>query len=800
MRNALQMKVLKRSLLALLGVLMILVGERAAAVLNSKPQISGTLFVDGLTNTVEIIRDEYGVPHIYGADDRDVFFGLGVAHAQDRLWQMEMSRRIAKGRLSEIMGSSTGPFDTFFRSLGLGEAVERSFRNLLPETQMLLRAYAAGVNAVIDDDQTSLPPEFVLLYHSPERWTVYDSLLIPKLMSLSLSTNMFHEVRRAQLLREIGPKNLDTFLPDAPVKTSDLPTELLELYQNLEVADFAAPLIDRWQQGVSNNWAVDGRHTESGAPLLANDPHLELSSPSIWYLAHMSLQSGDVIGATIAGLPSVVLGRNNQIAWGFTNTGADVQDLYIEKINPANPQEYLTPTGYQTFESRNEMIRVRFAPDIPITVRKTRHGPVLPENWLQSNEFLGSEHVLSLAWTALSDDDVTADASVALMQAKNWAGFVRATQSMVHPMQNIVYGDVRGHIGSIAPARVPIRGDTNKLYGMFPAPGWDARYDWKGFIPFKDLPKSFNPASGKIYTANNKIVADDYPYWITHLWETEHRLNRISELLRKTQKHNRDSFVDMQRDTFSPDTRDLLPHLLNVQPRTELARRAVKIVRAWDGHMRKESAAALIYTAWLRELAKQLYADELGNQFYRHWDLKADFLSDAMTGKDSVADWCDNVITEPIEDCGNMAQAALDQSLAELSAQFGDNPGSWSWGEAHMAAHAHTPFEQFPILGSIFGRRIASDGGFYSLNRGGHRLAGQDPFANIHGSGFRAIFDFSDLEKSIFIQSTGQSGNPVSPFFDTFVETWADVNYIPMRTDKAQILTGASSKLRLAPD
>jgi len=794
------MKVLIGSLLALCAGILLPIGERTLAVLTSEAQIDGSLQVKGLGDQVEIIRDPHGVPHIYGSNDQDVFFGLGFAHAQDRLWQMEFSRRLATGRLSEILGSSTIAFDTFFRSLSFGEAAQRSFEKLSPETKTLLRAYTAGVNAAIDHPNANLPPEFTLLFHTPEPWTVYDSLLIPKLMSLTLSTNMFHEVRRAQLLQQLGPEKLDVFLPDAPVKTVDLPTELLALYQDLTVDDATTALFDNWLQGASNNWVVDGRHTQSGMPLLANDPHLELSTPSIWYLAHMSLESGDVIGATIAGLPSVILGRNNHIAWGFTNTGADVQDLYIEKINPNNHEEYLTPNGYRRFESRDEIIRVRFGSDVPITLRKTRHGVVMPADWLQSNELFGDDHALSLSWTALCDDDTTADASIAVMQAKNWDQFVRATESMAHPMQNIVYGDIKGNIGFIAPARVPIRKAENKLYGMFPAPGWDATYDWDGFIPFDELPKTLNPPSGKIFTANNNIAPKDYPYWITHLWEHEHRFNRIADLLQETPKHDADSFIAMQRDTLSPDALTLKPHLLSVAPSSDLEVRALEIIERWDGRMDKEKAAPLIYTAWLRELAKQIYADELGDQFTRHWALKIDFVADAMTGKAEVTKWCDHLLTDPMEDCASLAQTALQQSIADLTQHYGDDLETWAWGEAHLAVHAHRPFEQFPILRSYFSHRIPSDGGFYTLNRGGHILAGEEPFANIHASGFRAVYDLADLDKSVFMQSTGQSGNPISPFFGTFLKKWAETDFIPMTTNRTQIRERAAGRLVLIPD
>ena len=786
-------------LLAMVLLIFFFIGERLTSVQLSQSQMNGELIALGIEGSVEIIRDENGVPHIYGKTQEDVFFGLGVAHAQDRFWQMEFTRLLAKGRLSEVLGSPTVPIDKFFRTLSFEKIIESSYDEIDAKTRAILESYAEGVNNIAMT-KVNLPPEFGILMHKPEPWRAKDSLLFLKMLSMNLSTNMFHEIRRAQLVKDIGPELTEQFFPGSPTNGPMLPPDLARIYEQLPFDVVEAALPSDWQKGASNNWVLNGDHTVSGSPLLANDPHLELSNPSIWYLAHLALPEGNVVGGTVAGLPAVILGRNDNIAWGFTNTGADVQDLFIEQINPDNPREYRTPEGFARFEQRLEKIKVRYGRDHELIVRHTRHGPVLPDSWWQSDEVLEPGHVLSLAWTALDPLDTTPEASLKMMLARNWLDFRDAARLIQNPMQNIVYADRNGHIGMVAPGKIPIRKPENELQGLLPAPGWLEKYDWDGFIPVKELPVNVDPKSGKIVTANNKIVDEDYPYEITRQWEVGYRADHINKLLDAKDKHDAESFAVMQADVTSPFAVEFLPLLLTPSPSNERSAAAHALLQKWDGQMLANRPEPLIFTAWVRALGRLVYADELGNQFQRHWTFKPIFLKSAIGENGSAAGWCDVKWTQETEDCATQISKALDEALDELSDAYGRDMNSWTWGAAHEAVHAHNPFEQFfPILKNYFSLRVPSPGGFYTINRGGHNFASDAPYANIHGSGYRAIYDLKNLERSLFIQSTGQSSRPASPFYNNFLDKWLKTKYIPIVTDRSQIDTTKTGHLKLIP-
>ena len=787
-------------LCVLLFALSVVIGERVVAIKQSLPQIAGEISATAISAPVEILRDEYGVPHISGEIEKDIFFGLGVAHAQDRLWQMEYTRRIAQGRLSEIMGSSTLPIDIFFRTIGFRHLIDSSYPYLTERTKRILEAYSKGVNRIVEDPDIGLPPEFALLFHQPEPWQPQDSLLILKMMSLTLSTNMFQEISRAQLLASSGPERAESFFPGVPDPGPAIPVSAVELYQRLPLLNTRTALPERSQTGSSNNWVVNGDHTASGKPLLANDPHLELTTPSIWYLAHLELPSGPVIGGTLAGVPIIILGRNENLAWGYTNTGADVQDLYIEKIDPKNPDKYLTPNGYKEFQKRDEYIQVRFGRDETIQVRQTRHGPVLPENWQSSNDFVNEGHVLALAWTALEEQDNTVDAITLMMEAKTVQTFREATRSFQHPMQNIVFADSQGQIGFIAQGRVPIRKKENELKGLLPAPGWDSLYDWDGFIPFDELPQAQDPQNGKLFTANNKIVPEGYAYDITHQWEPGYRASRIDELLSKTSRHDLTTFMAMQKDVLSPFARHMLPFLMDAQPESDLAKTALARLKTWDFHMRADQAEPLIFVYWIRALTQRIYQDDLKESFGDHWSFKPTFLTNVLSREDGLLDWCDNQRTENhIETCHELIQQSLEQVVKDLRQSYGDDIATWRWDVAHLSVHKHNLFGSFPILKDYFSLSIPSEGGYYTLNRGAHFIGNTAPFNNTYGSGYRAIYDFENLEHSVYLQSTGQSGHPESPFYSNFLTKWAETRYIPMTTRMNELRRNAVRILTIQP-
>lgn len=779
------MRWLLRALIGLVAVAAAVVGAGYLWLRQSLPDIDGEAVAPGLQQDIEIVRDRWGVPHIYAASHADAAFGLGYAHAQDRLWQMEMNRRIAAGRLSELFGPDTLAVDRFLRALDFYGRVESAWPKLSAETRAVLEAYAAGVNAFLSTRSGPLPPEFLILGAEPEPWRPFDSLVVIKLMALDLAGNWSSELMRFRLADRLNAKQIDEFYP--PYRS--------EAPRGPSLADAYLPA---GEGAGSNNWAVAGSRSATGKPLLANDPHLGLQSPIIWYFAHLSWPGRNLIGGTIPGLPSVVLGRNDRIAWAFTNTGSDVQDLYLEKVDPEDPSRYLTPEGPQPFVRRQVTIKVKGAPDVVMELRETRHGPVISDVHGPAARAAPPGHVFALRWTALDPDDLTAQAGLRMSLADDWRGFLAALQDFNGPQQNILYADVNGDIGFIAPGRVPARSPENRIQGYMPQPGWEAAYDWQGYLAFEDLPRAFNPPSGVLATANHKIVPEDYPHVLTLEWTEGYRAQRIFDLLGARAKHSTESFRLMQQDVLSLMAAELLPLLLTHEPLSEKGRQALDMLKGWNGVMDAARPEPLIFAAWRRELGRLIFADELGDMFEEAWSQRPTFMLNVLSGR--TPEWCDDVTTAETETCAELAPRALEAGLAWAEARYGADMSRWRWGEAHVAKFSHRPFSQSRLLSRLFDLQAPTGGDAFTVNAGAHRLADADePFANVHGAGMRAIYDLDDPERSLYIHATGQSGNPLSPLYRNFLELWSRGEYVPMTTRRSEIEAGALGRLRLRP-
>jgi penicillin amidase len=765
---------------------------------QSLPQTKGEIRLAGLTAPAEVMRDRYGIPHIFAASLEDASFALGYVHAQDRLWQMEMSRRIAAGRVAELVGAGALETDRFLRTLGVRRSAEANLRVLDAETRKLLESYAAGVNAFLASDPV-LPLEFWLTGARPEPWTPVDSVAWTKMMAWDLGGNFRNELLRMSLARKLPLARIHQFLPPYPGEQPPEIVDLKELYGALErdavqLAQFAP---DNDGLG-SNNWVVSGARSESGKPLLANDPHLGLTAPPVWYFAHLSAPGVNVIGSTLPGVPGIILGRNERIAWGFTNTGPDVQDLYIEKLDASGG--YLAPEGARQFQVIEETIRVKGAESEKLRVRVSRHGPVISDVLRTAQDAAPRGHVIAFAWTALAEDDRSMQAALKFARAREWDGFLAAASDFQSPQQNIVYADIEGNIGFVAAGRVPVRKPANDLKGMAPAPGWLAKYDWDGYIPFEQLPRSFNPASGAVVTANHRITPPGYAHFISSNWEPPYRADRIQELLDAAPRHTAQSFARIQADVVSLAMRELLPHLLAARPRSEEARKALALLAKWDGAMAPERSEPLIAWAWWRELTRAIYADELGDAFRQNWLSRAVFLGHVLSGDAEHAHWCDDVRTPAVETCEELLALSLDAALADLAKRHGGDPARWRWGEAHTARHEHRPFGRQPLLARFFDIRVPSPGDAYTVNVGRNNLNDDaQPFANRHAASLRAIYDLSDLEKSLYIHSGGQSGNLFSDHYEAFTEAWAKNEYIPMRTARKTLDAEPHQLLKLIP-
>ena len=761
----------------------------------SLPQVEGELEVAGLEAPVEVLRDAHGIPHIFARSERDAQFALGFVHAQDRLWQLEMNRRIGGGRMAEVLGPAALDTDRFLRTLGMRRVAEANVRHLDDASRRLLAAYAAGVNAFLARNPV-LPPEFWLLRVAPEAWSEVDSAAWAKMMAWDLGGNWRSELLRLQLASRLPIAAIQQFLPPYPGDAAlELP-DLRHFYGVLEKQPAQVSALD--MPGASNSWVVSGARTTSGKPLLANDPHLGLSAPNVWYFAHLHAPGIDAVGATLPGVPGIIIGRNDRIAWSATNTGPDVQDLYLERLDGRGG--YVAPDGPRAFTVVNESIKVRGAEDVHLTVRISRHGPVISDALQSALDATPRGQALALAWTALAEDDQTLAAFFRLARAREWLEFVDAMRDINAPQQNLSYADVEGNIGFIAPGRIPLRKRENRLRGLAPAPGWDAKYDWAGFIPFDELPRAFNPASAKIVTANQKVVPAGYRHHITVEWDAPYRARRIEELLDQGAKHDRASFARMQADVVSLAARQLLTRMTAIEGRSLEANDVLKWLAAWDGAMLPDRPEPLIFQAWWREFARSLYADELGGAFRGQWRSRAVFVDDVLADRNGAARWCDDVRTPRTESCAELLAASLDKALASLRQRYGDDPNRWRWGDAHEARLRHRPLSRSTWLRPYFDVAVPSGGDDDTINRGQMDWSDETaPFENRHASSLRAIYDLSDPDASVFIHPGGQSGNPLSRHYRDFAPLWARGDYVPMVTDRAKLEAAGVRRLLLTP-
>jgi penicillin amidase len=813
-------------LAGLAGLAAVAAGVGYAVLRSTVAAASGTLAIPGLSAPVDIVRDREGVPHIFAKTADDLYMALGFVHAQDRLWQMELQRRTGQGRLSEIFGERTFGADVFLRTLDLYGHAERSLARLPAAATKALEAYARGVNAYIARPlgllEPRLPPEFLLLRHQPEPWRPADSTVIVKLMALTLSMNINQEILRLSLAAQgLTSAEIGDLMPlDAADAPPHLP-EIAELYPlnqparravaptrragsadphdgpigDLAGDPLAHPVGDLVGTGASNNWVVSGARTRSGKPLLANDPHLHLEAPAIWYLAHLALErpgaeAANAVGASLPGVPLIVLGRGDHLAWGFTNTGADVEDIFIEKVNPDNPREYLASEGWLPFSVDEMRIAVKGAGVRTVERRRTRHGPVLPGFYRNLDRLLAANHVAALKWTALTDDDTTVAAGLFDPDMTSVADYMNRMRLFVVPMQSMVVADTAGHIGLIAPGRVPVRSPANQVAGRAPVPGWDDAYDWKGYLKFDELPREDSPNIGAIGTANARIVDRDYPRLLTYDWESPFRQERIKQLVfDAASKHDLASMRAAQTDVLSLAVAKLQPLMIAAaQAERSVDPAILDQLTLWDARMQADRPEPLIFTAWLREAVRAIYRDDLGDAFERYFDSRALALIRLLEGRATARDWCDDRTTPAHETCGAVLAAALNRALAALQGRFGPDRSKWRWGDAHVALSEHRPFGLVGILAPFFNVAVPSGGDNYTLNRGRPEFAEEPPFANKHAASFRAIYDLADLDRSLYIQTTGQSGNAFSPFYRSFARRWAKGDYIeiPTRRDAVE--------------
>ncbi|MGV7961509.1 penicillin acylase family protein [Photorhabdus tasmaniensis] len=758
--------------------------------------------VYGLQKEVIIKRDHYGVPAIHAATDEDAFFALGYVHAQDRLWQMEINRRLASGRLSEIIGEKAIGLDKYARILGLRRNAEKTWQALGPREKRALQAYINGVNQWIGTTPL-LPSEFLIFHFKPEPWTAIDSLSWMQLMAWNLGRNVNDELRRVALADAFGSEAVQKLALPEGVSQQDLqalnPNESAHSLATLQ-QQFASLANLNGQQIGSNNWVVSGKYTASGKPLLANDPHFQTSTPTLLYLASIQGDKINVTGATFPGLPFIVIGRNQHIAWGATNMGADVQDLAMIKTLPVDTDSYELDGHYQKMEKRMETIKVRSAPlkkaipPVTFYVRSTFYGPVISDASPAT-----TQNQYSVQWTGQDGMAGSFTSLLALNYAANWSQFLQAFEHYEAPAQNYVYADTDGNIGLLSPGKIPLRTAND---GSVPVAGWLSKYKWQGYIPFNQLPRELNPARGYIATANNNVAPSGYPYSLSQDWEAPYRVNRISYLLQSLIKRGHIRVEDMEKmqgDTLDLHTREMLPLLLTLKAKDEKQQQALEYLRKWNGDYNEGSVAATIYQSWIASFYCMALEKNLkqypGNQAAAGLltkNLDPALLLDML--KQPHKFYCALAATEG---CDSLLSESLGNALVELTTLKGSNMENWQWGEIHIAHYPHFPFSQpkyskmIPLtintpLSFIYHRQAPSAGSQFTINVAPPDFNNKEtPFIQLISAAYRQINDMGDKNKDVFILSTGQSGNVLSNHYDDQIELHRKMEYIPVfnRTD-----------------
>jgi penicillin amidase len=784
------------------------------------PKTKGSVHLNGLHASVEILIDTYGVPHIYAQNEDDLYFAQGYMHAQERLWQMELNRRIGSGRLSELFGEIALETDRFSRRLGMHRSAAEEVERLSAHNSQVLGAYAQGINTFIENNKNRLPVEFTILGFKPTPWSPADTIQWSKMMGWNLGGNWETEMIRARIIAKVGVERAaqlesgydatHPLIVPSGVAYQGINLGLLEQYEQLkELSGFG-------MLGGSNNWVVDGTKTASGKPILCNDPHLGQAAPSIWYECHLVAGDIDVVGASFPGAPGVVIGHNQHIAWGVTNAVSDVQDLYIEKFNPTNPHQYEFQGQWEEATVAREKIRVKGRREPVLEeVLITRHGPILtsvPQNTngaSQNGAHAPQELPLALRWVGLEQCNIIG-AVQEINRATNWQEFRDALRDWDVPPQNFVYADTEGNIGYMMAGAIPMRA---KGQSLVPSPGWTGEYEWTGLIPFDELPQTFNPQEHFIATANNRVIDDNYPHYITNEWLNGYRAQRIGTLLNSKDKLTADDMARIQSDQYSLPAVEIVPHILTIQATTPLAKAAQDTLRNWDFVLAPKSAAAIIYTTFLRRLEFIVFSAILGDDetlLQSYMGRGANILAAAngyasrskpllirMLNKRDDSWFAHSVISNGPTTWEAALSRAFAATVEELHETFGNNLATWNYGDNHTMTYNH-PLGNVKPLAPFFNRGPFPVGGDIDTVNMGASLP-HDPKTVTVVPSFRQIVTLADLNNSRSVHGPGQSGHPASKHYDDFIAMWLRVDHHSMLFEREHIEQNTEGTLHLAP-
>lgn len=760
-------RILWVSALVLLLLLGIASGIAYWIVRGSLPVIEGKVEIAGLQQPVSVWRDQNGVPHIEAQNEHDLYLAQGYVTAQDRLFQMDLSRRQASGQLSEVIGEQTLERDKFFRAFGLRRAAEASLSEYSAEAKNVLEWYAQGVNNYIQQakESGSLPVEFRILGYKPEEWQPVDSLAIGKFMAYDLGGHWQGQVFRYQLLQTVSEDMALDLFPSYPADGATIIQAAKDNPVDLQATVAAAAIPDPFNG--SNNWVISGQKSASGKPMLANDPHLGLSTPSIWYETHLQAPELNVSGVIFAGVPGIIVGHNEHIAWGVTNVGPDVQDLYIEKRNPDNPNEFEYMGKWEPAALYNEEIKVKGAPAVAYQVAVTRHGPIISE-FAKDNQ---QDTALALRWTAL-EATTELEAVQRFGKARNWEEFKEALTYFEAPAQNFVFASEDGTIAYRANGKIPIR---KKGDSMVPVPGWTDEYEWTGYIPWDELPTTVNPPKGYISTANNKVIDDSYPYHISNSWAEPYRQTRIQQVLESKPMLQMEDLQKLQFDRHNLLAEEFLPGLLSAVEKNGSLRpidqEAVQLLKAWNKQDDPEQGAPLVFALWIGQIEEVIFKPEVTEDMMKMFEDKAivrdELLRKALAG--NPGPWIDT--KGGIEKVAHRAfQLAVDEAIDRQ----GKKPAKWKWGKFHQVQFAH-PLGAVKPLDLIFNAKAVAMGG----SRVTVGVAGWNNETGevTHGGAWRTVIDLANPRKSLNVVGPGQSGHLLSQWYHDQVGEWTTGNY-----------------------
>ena len=810
-----------RGFLALLAIVLLISLGTYFVLTRSVPDYSATYRVAGVSGPVQIVRDGHGVPHIFGDIDTDVFFGLGFVHAQDRLWQMLIYRRAVQGRLSEVFGKRTLATDELMRRLDLNGLAASSYEVQDSATKAALDAYARGVNAWLNEIESSAfnrgAPELHFFDFEIRPWQPFDSMAILNLQAYELTVHAGNEVLSARAERVLPPERLDDLMPEVPriitpdlrARTSATAGTVLNRGAAAATAAEAGPaFLTARLGGGSNAWAVAPEKSVAGGTLLANDPHLGFSAPSIWMLARLELSTGGIIGATIPGMPTMPVGRSANLGWGVTSSYLDDQDIFIERLDPGSDTRYLTPEGYKEFRTKNEVVYVADANPVDVELRWTENGPIIPADLFGLSDIIPDDHVASLAWTALDPENTSMSGVIRLMNAATIDEALDAGRLIVAPSLNLFLAS-SDEIAMQLVGSAPRRHLFHETRGQRPSPGWKHRNRWQGRIDYAELPRIRNPESGVLANTNNKIADRPFPEHLSHYWGDTQRIERLKQLLLETNVFSSDSIKAIQLDTVSYAARTLGALLgreswhtaerTSLDPEVNFRNQAIILLRNWNGDMNEHLPEPLIYSAWISAVQRLLTQDELGDLSSEFSRPDPIFIERVFRDVGGASVWCDIRQSSHVETCEEITVLALDEALANLRSEFGDSMDSWRWGDAHMAMHDHQILGSFGLVAWLVNIRQSTSGGEFTLNRGSTAGSGSAPFANVHGAGYRGVYDFAEPNDSSFIIATGQSGHPLSRHYDDLGRLWRNGEYLVMSLDPEDSRSSAVGTTVLEP-